>query len=88
VTVAGTVLDVDRANVGGPWQIKIDAQESGTIEVVIPSRNPRCEASWDLDEIGSYRPGDRITARGFVFGADRVRVCMARSHYVVKGGGQ
>ena len=88
VTVAGTVLDVDTANVGGPWQIKIDAQESGTIEFVIPSGNRRCEANWDLDEIRSYRPGDRIAARGFVFGADRVRVCMARSHYVMKGGGQ
>jgi hypothetical protein len=85
VTVSGTVLDVDTANVGGPWQVKIDAQESGTIEVVIPSGNRRCAANWDLDEIRSYRPGDRITARGFVFGAGRVRVCMARSHYITGG---
>ena len=85
VTVSGTVLDVDGANVGGPWQIEIDAQASGTIEVVIPSGNRHCQADWDLDEIPSYRPGDRITARGFVFGADRVRVCMARSHYVKRG---
>jgi hypothetical protein len=82
VTVAGTVLEVDTANVGGPWQVTIDAQRSGTIEIVIPSGNRQCRARWDLDEIRSYRPGDRITARGFVFGADRVRVCMARSHDV------
>jgi hypothetical protein len=86
VTVSGTVLDVDTTNVGGPWQVTIDAQQSGTIEVVIPSGNRHCEATWDLDEIRSFRPGDRITARGFVFGTDRVRVCMARSHYVMAGG--
>lgn len=84
VTVSGLVLDVDTANVGGPWQIKIDAQASGTIEVVVPSGNRRCEADWDLDEVRSYRPGERILARGFVFGTDRVRVCMARSHYIRK----
>jgi uncharacterized protein (DUF2235 family) len=53
---------------------------------LVPSGNRHCTANWDLDEIKSYRPGDRITARGFVFGADRVRVCMARSHYVTAGG--
>jgi hypothetical protein len=82
VTVAGTVLDVDTANIGGPWQIKIDAQESGAIEVVIPSGNRRCKANWNLEELKDYRPGDRITARGFVFGADRIRVCMAPSHFI------
>jgi hypothetical protein len=86
VTVSGTVLDVDTANVGGPWQVKIDARKSGTIEIVIPSGNRRCQAQWDLTEIRSYRPGDRITARGFVFGTDRVRVCMAPSHFVAKSG--
>jgi hypothetical protein len=84
VTVSGIVLDVDTANVGGPWQIRIDAQASGTVEVVVPSGNRRCKARWALDEIRRYRPGDRITARGFVFGTDRVRVCMAPSHYVVR----
>jgi hypothetical protein len=85
VTVSGTVLDVDTANVGGPWQVTLDARESGTIEIVIPSGNRRCQARWDLDEVRSYRAGDRITARGFVFGTDRVRVCMAPSHYIERG---
>jgi hypothetical protein len=86
VTVSGTVLDVDTASVGGPWEVTIDAQGSGTIEVVIPSGNPRCAADWDLDQIKRYRPGDRIRARGFVFGTDRVRVCMAPSHFIRKDG--
>jgi hypothetical protein len=86
VTVSGTVIDVDTASVGGPWEVTIDARESGEIEVVIPSGNPRCVAEWDLDQIKSYRPGDRITARGFVFGTDRVRVCMAPSHFIGRGG--
>jgi hypothetical protein len=85
-TVTGTVLDVDTASVGGPWEVTIDAQGSGTIEVVIPSGNPRCAADWDLDQIKRYRPGDRIRARGFVFGTDRVRVCMAPSHFIRKDG--
>jgi hypothetical protein len=88
VTVVGTVVDVDTANVGGPWQVKIDAAKSGTIEVEVPSGNRDCQASWDLDEIRGYRPGDRIAARGFVFGPDRVRVCMASSHYIRKSDGQ
>jgi hypothetical protein len=87
VTVSGTVLDVDTASLGGPWEVTIDAHQSGTIEVVIPSGNPRCVADWDLDQIKSYRPGDRITARGFVFGTDRVRVCMAPSHFIGRDGG-
>jgi hypothetical protein len=86
VTVSGTVLDVDTASVGGPWEVTIDAQEGGTVEVVIPSGNWRCAADWDLDQIKRYRPGDRITARGFVFGTDRVRVCMAPSHFIREAG--
>ena len=31
------------------------AQESGAIEVVIPSGNRRCKANWNLEELKDYQ---------------------------------